>query len=412
MIETSGCFRALALACALLGFAASSAQARGGFSVLHVFGDADGHYPAGSLIADSQGNLYGTTQNGVGETGIGSIYEVAPDGTETVLFGFPGSRESGGFPQGRLLRLNGDLYGTTVAGGRTNFGVVFKLSADGTQTLLYQFCKKLKNGACPDGAYPKSGLVADDAGNLYGVTEYGGKYGAGVVFKLTQGGAFTVLHQFCSAPQCSDGAYPYAELMMGAAGNLYGTTGNGGGNFGNCPDTACGVAFRLATDGSFKVLYAFKGGSDGAFPQGALIQDQAGNLYGTAYGGGSAGCLGSGCGTVYRIAPDGTKTTLYVFKGGLDGAGPVGQLLLDDDGYLYGTTTGGAGSEPNGYGTVFRISPDGKQKVLHNFCINDGNCLHGVRPVAGLTLVNGMFYGTTNVGGPGGYGVVFQLPKK
>lgn len=405
---------ALAIGGALTGFAVcGAAAARDGYSVLHTFAGFpnDGGFPASGVIADSNGNLYGTTQEGGAGKPYGSVYKVAPDGTETILYSFPGTLDNGAFPNARLLLLNGDLYGTTVAGGKTNVGAIFKLASDGKETVLYEFCKKLKHDKCPDGAYPKHGLVADEAGNLYGVTLYGGDNGGGVVFKLAPGGTFKVLHQFCSKPQCSDGAYPYADLMIDASGSVYGTTGNGGGNFGNCPDVACGVAFRIAPDGSYKVLYAFKGGSDGAFPQGGLVQDGAGNLYGGTYGGGNGGCLGGGCGTVYRIAPDGTETTLYVFKGGLDGAGPLGQLLLDASGSLYGTTTGA--SEPNGFGTVFRLpSGGGKQKILHSFCINDGNCLHGVRPVAGLTLVGDTFYGTTYVGGPLGFGVVFQLPKK
>jgi len=413
MAIMSSCMRRLALASALLlaGFAGKALA--DGFSALHIFQGfpTDGGTPYSDLIADSSGNLYGTTNVGGKNLIYGSVYKIAPDGTETILYSFP-PNGNGAFPQGRLLLLNGDLYGTTVGGGKTNVGTIFKLAANGTETVLYEFCKELKNNTCPDGAYPKNGLVSDDAGNLYGVTEYGGSAGGGVAFKLATDGTFSLLHTFCTKSQCSDGAYPYAELTLDASGNVYGTAGIGGGNLDQGPDTGCGVVFQITPSGSYKILHAFKGGSEGAFPQGSVVRDAAGNLYGTTTSGGVMDCstLKTGCGTIYRLAPDGTIAVLYAFKGGLDGGTPLGQLLRDGSGNLYGTTAG-----PNdelGFATVFKLSPKGREKALHVFCVNDGNCLHGVRPTAGLVLVGDTFYGTTPIGGAPGWGVVFKLPKK
>ncbi len=410
MIST--CLQRLALANTFF-LAGLTAAVASGFSVLHVFQGypTDGGASYSGLIADSSGNLYGTTNVGGKNLIYGSVYKIAPDGTETILYSFP-PNGNGEDPLGGLLLLNGNLYGTTTGGGKTTVGTIFKIAANGTETVLYEFCKQLKNDTCPDGAYPKNGLVSDNAGNLYGVTEYGGSAGGGVAFKLATDGTFSLLHTFCTKSQCSDGAFPYAELTLDASGNIYGTTANGGGSFDQCPDTGCGVVFQITPSGSYKVLHAFKDGSEGALPTGGVVRDDTGNLYGTTSSGGLMDCstLKEGCGTVYKLAPDGKLTVLYAFKGGMDGGAPLGKLLLDGSGNLYGTTGG-----PNdyfGFATVFKLSPTGKEKVLHVFCVDDGNCLHGLRPTAGLVQVGDTLYGTTPDGGAPGWGVVFKLPKK
>jgi uncharacterized repeat protein (TIGR03803 family) len=256
-------------------------------TVLHYFvrGSSDGFGPSGGLIADSAGNLYGTTYDGggaatgCGGSGCGVVFKLSPDGTYTVLHTFTGS--DGANPAtGLIADSSGNLYGTTVFGGGTacaqGCGVVFKVAPDGTETVLYSF----KGGT--DGLYPAGRLIADSSGNLYGVAE-GGALGGGVVFKLAPDGTETVLYSFCSKPSCSDGEGPSGSLIADSAGNLYGTTATGGGGGGGCyPAAGCGVIFKLAPDGTETVLYYFRGGSDGANPQGGLIADSAGNLYGTA----------------------------------------------------------------------------------------------------------------------------------
>lgn len=274
-------------------------------TVVHAFaGGSDGASPQGGLIKDAAGNLYGTTEYGgtgyrdcTGGYGSGTIFKVAPDGQEKVLHSFTGSPD-GCQPFGQLIMdAAGNLYGTTGWGGKSDCppiycGTVFKLSPDGTETVLYSFRSH-------DGEIPEGKLIMDAAGNLYGTTVYGGAQGVGTVFKLAPDGTETVFYSFCGS--CSGGHSPYAGLLMDRAGNLYGTTAYGG--LANCVNGfGCGTVFKLAPDGTEKVLHAFTGGSDGGGPHGDLITDGAGHLYGTSgYGGKvNANCY-YGCGTVFRI---------------------------------------------------------------------------------------------------------------
>ena len=186
-------------------------------------------------------------------------------------------------------------------------------------------------------------------------------------------------------------------MLADKAGNLYGTTGEGGSG---CGDTGCGTVFRLSPDGSVTTLYTFKGNSDGRGP-GPLIADKAGNLYGVTGGGGAPTdgdrkpCENFGCGTVFRLAPDGTKTVLYAFRDGQDGAGPDTQLVFDISGNLYGATLEGGGAGCNGYGcgVVFKLAPDGTETVLHEFNPD----IDGLQASALVVDRAGNLYGTTNV---------------
>ena len=246
-------------------------------------------------------------------------------------------------------------------------------------TTLYSF-----TGSGGDGANPSAGLMADPAGNLYGTTAEGGASGQGTVFQLDPSGNLTVLYSFTGG----DGSHPRATLIADAACNLYGTTISGGAN-------DAGTMFQLTPAGSLNVLYSFTGGSDGALPWAGMIADAAGNLYGTTYGGGA-----SGQGTVFQLDPSGTLTVLYSFTGGND-ASPWAGLIADAAGNLYGTTEGG-----DGPGEVFQLTPSGAFTVLHNFTGRDGAIPHG-----GLILdAAGNLYGTTHNGGASAaYGTVFQL---
>jgi uncharacterized repeat protein (TIGR03803 family) len=331
---------ALMLVIAITLVLAPAAGAASKYKVLHRFHGANGTNPYAGLILDAAGNLYGTTYYG-GASGDGTVFKLAPnqDGswTESVLHSF--NRSDGWSPQaGLIFDAAGNLYGTTVVGGASSDGTVFKLAPnqDGswTESVLHSF-----NGS--DGWVPYAGLIFDAAGNLYGTTVEGGDTNVGTVFKLApnQDGSWTesVLHSFHG----SDGAYPYAGLIFDAAGNLYGTTVEG--------DTNVGTVFKLAPnqDGSWteSVLHSFNG-RNGQYPYAGLIFDAAGNLYGTTYGGGA-----SADGTVFELAPnqDGswTESMLHSFHGS-DGERPRAGLIFDAAGNLYGTTAGGGGA--SGYG--------------------------------------------------------------
>ena len=234
--------------------------------------------------------------------------------------------------------------------------------------------------------------------------------GVALLAPIAEGAAapYQVLYNFCSQDGCADGAYPGSSLIMDGAGNLYGTTYQGG--FGQK-----GVVFKLAPDGTETVLYNFcsqSGCTDGANPGGGLVMDAAGNLYGTTQYGGDPSCYpGFGCGTAFKLAPDGTETVLYNFcsqSGCTDGAEPVGGLVIDAAGTLYGTTSAGGAS---GGGVVFKLAPDGTETVLYNFCSQSG-CADGAEPWAGLvTDTAGNLYGTTVGGGDYGGGVVFMVAR-
>ena len=226
----------------------------------------------------------------------------------------------------------------------------------GAEKKLHNF---IRNGT--DGIYPSAGLIFDTDGNLYGTTYGGGDYYRGTVFEMTPNGSGgwteKKLHNFGNG---TDGANPQDDLIFDAAGNLYGTTGEGGSNA--CGGPGCGTAFELMSDGggtwTEKRLHNFGNGTDGVYPYGALIFDADGNLYGTTYGGGSNACTGFGCGVAFEMTPNGsggwTEKKLHNFGSGTDGANPSASLIFDAEGNLYGTTT--YGGSHNG-GTVFEITP-------------------------------------------------------
>jgi uncharacterized repeat protein (TIGR03803 family) len=309
--------------------------------------------------------------------------------TYTFLYNFTGADGSEPFA-GLIQDARGNLYGTTYSGGRQGNGVVFKLDTTGKETVLHEF----GFAAHPnDGANPSASLFRDAAGDLYGTTVNGGASGLGTIFEFTAKHLEFVLHSFAGSP--TDGAQPYGGLVRDAAGNFYGTT-SAGGALGH------GTVFKMDTTGKESVLYSFNGGADGANPSGTLVRDAAGNLYGTTKAGGSRSCS-SGCGVVFKIDTSGKKTVLYSFTGGNDGANPSGTLLRDAAGNLYGTTTNGGAS---GYGVVFKLETTSTETVLHNFA---GFPTDGAAPYAVIRDSAGNFYGTTSGGGAFGAGVVFEL---
>lgn len=394
---------------------------------LHTFnGTSDGWVPT-SLIRDAKGNLYGANMWGgyMGEgcnvffTGCGTIFELAAQGKFKILHTF--EYGDGAVPFGNLIQdASGTLYGTTIDGGTagdcdSGCGVVFKLTTKGEFTRLYSFT----NGS--DGAYPLAGVVMDAAGNLYGASQ-NGALGGGVVFELTRSGDFHVLHSFDQ----TDGFAPNG-LILGADGNLYGTT-NSGGDL-SCSaggGGGCGVVYKLDKAGTETVLYRFKGTSDGLFPVSPLLMDKAGTLFGTAEAGGdkkghcNLSDEPSGCGTVFKIDSAGKFFVLFTFDSA-NGASPFnGQLIQDSDGNLLGTTTAGGNGKctytdgATGCGVVFKITAAGKESVLYNFKRqSDG----GVPYTGVVEDSKGNLYGTTVYGGDlsctpgsgGGCGVIFEL---
>jgi len=350
-------------------------DARGRVTVLHSFAGppADGAGPQAGLIADSAGNLYGTTTWGGAVTsacpsGCGIVFKIDSRGRETVLYNFAGSPSDGSRPQAALVRdPAGNLYGTTYQGGHiaktcgTGCGVVFKIEPGGTERVLYRFT----GGS--DGANPEAGLMLDSAGNLFGTTSIGGRdhissclgyhnlpLGCGVLFKLSSAGAETVLYGFYGT---GDGRNPAGDVIRDSSGNLYTTTNMGGSGNG-------GVVFRLDTNGKPAVVHSFPGFSgDGGYPYAGVIRDSAGGIYGTTSGGGytNGGACSSGCGVVYQVTAGGKETILHTFTGGPDGGNPYAGLVKDPAGNLYGTASFGGGTGGPcgsiGCGVVFQIQP-------------------------------------------------------
>ena len=390
------CHRRILLTSTLLGsafaltFFASAAQAKPQYTVVHQFSGApgDGAYANSDVNVDDAGNLYGTTHNG-GAHDVGAIYRIAADGTETLLHSFVLGDNAGYNPYGGVTidQLTGDLYGTTEFGGPSDAGVIWKLAADGTYSVLHAF------DDVHDGKQPRWRLIRDKKGNFYGVALFGGANGDGTVFELKPNGKFKLLHTFSGG----DGADPVGRLERDRSGNLYGVTFAGGTH-------NRGTVYEIAADGTFTAQYVFSGGSDGGFPEGGIQRDKDGNLYGTNASG------GAGYGTLFKLAPGGALTTLYTFTDGKDGGAPFGDLLRTSSGKLYGTTSMGAGGDcQNGCGTVFAFSPGGTLRTLHRFA---GGTVDGGETDAGVVEgPNGALYGATVYYGAAGDGVVFSLAK-
>lgn len=388
--------------------AASIASQAQTFNNLGNFYRADAN-PASSLVQGLDGKFYGTTA--VGDqgclNGCGTVFKITPGGRITTLYSFCALSNcaDGIDPNSVVLGTDGNFYGTTYLGGSgsNNLGTVFKITSKGTLTTLYSFCAQPN---CVDGSAPLAGLIQGSDGSLYGTTINGGANvsscivfqagGCGTVFKITPGGKLTTLYSFCAQEFCSDGTTPTASLIQATDGNFYGTTSYGSG----CPGYGCGSVFRITPGGSLSTIYRFCTGypdcSDGANPSSALVQGADGNLYGVTPRGGDRGEDG----TVFRITPEGKLTTLYDFcsqSDCADGGHPTG-LSAGTDGNFYGTTADGGNitrSCPSGCGTVFSITPSGALSTLHSFDGADGS-----DPYGGLLQgTDGVFYGVTAEGG-------------
>jgi uncharacterized repeat protein (TIGR03803 family) len=359
------------------------------FTTLYQFTLADGAYPLASVIQDQTGNLYGTTSQGGSRLscdylghGCGVVYKLDDAGVETVLHSFCPQTDclDGAYPQSPVVRdKTGNIYGTATGGGSTFLGVVFKIDTAGNESVLYNFT----GGS--DGCQPYQGVIRDKAGNLYGTTS--GCNSAATIFKVDHAGKFHLLHSFKGHP--SDGAGPvYGHLTMDQYGNLYGVTTYGGS--GGCEvsygEYGCGVLYELGKNGTYRVLYNFKGGTeDGCTPYGSVVQDKSGSFYGTTYGCGSAGL-----GTVWKVTAKGKEAVLHHFQGPLDGCNPYAGVARDPTGNLYGVTWG--------CDTLYKLSAKGKLTQLHSFSDRDPGS-----PIGELLRTSaGALFGTT-VGGPGSF---------
>jgi uncharacterized repeat protein (TIGR03803 family) len=362
------------------------------FTTLYSFSGTDGANPAAALVQGTDGNLYGTTNAG-GAADKGTVFKMGTGGALTALYSFcfQANCADGLTPNAPLVEAaNGEFYGTTLYGGSRNEGTVFEITPGGALTTLYSFCPQ--GGAlCGGGAQPSGGLIQGINGDLYGTTYIGGTDGGyGTVFKIA-GGVQTILYSFDQA----DGQNPAAALVQTSLnGDLYGTTASGG-------LAGYGTVFKITPSRVLTTLYSFciqAACADGAIPSGPLVQDDDGNFYGTT----SECDEAPGYGTIFQITPAGALTTLHSFNSG-DGACPTG-VILATDGNLYGTTVGGGA---NNSGTVFRITPAGAITALYNFC-SKNDCADGSEPYGGLLqATDGNLCGTTQMGGT--FGTVFKL---
>jgi uncharacterized repeat protein (TIGR03803 family) len=364
------------------------------YTLVHSFQFAEGTL-LGGLTVDPQGNLYGVAgsggdsncQNPQNRQGCGTVFKIdTSGGVFTILHTFT-PEPDGSMPTGAPYRDGaGNLYGVTYYGGNGS-GTIYKIDPRGNETVLHNFAP-----TDPAGGNPVGPLVPDGKGNLYGIAS-GGADHVGTIFRMSKNGNVALVHSFAF----SDGSGPSGSLAIDHLGNIYGTT-----VFGGASDW--GTVFKIDPSGNESVLYSFTGGANGSEPEQGVILDSAGNLYGTTASGGIS-CSGFGCGVIFKLSPDGEESTVFSFFGiPTDGADPNMPLLMDSAGNLYGTTFGG-GTRADSAGTIFKIDPTGKETILYQF-----SKAHGTTPLWGLIGDGaGNVYGTTNQGGAYNFGTVFRL---
>jgi uncharacterized repeat protein (TIGR03803 family) len=377
-----------------VGAVTSSAQT---FTTLVSFNIADGAFPYSSLVQGRDGNLYGTTTGG-GITacappyGCGTVFKVTPAGTLTTIHKFcPQDKCADGNDPGALvLGTDGNFYGVAGGGGANSGGTVFKITPRGTLTTLYSFCAQAN---CADGSGPRSLILATD-GNFYGTARFGGAdtscFVCGTIFKITPGGQFTALHSFDG----TDGYGP-SSLIQGSDGNFYGTTYSIP-SAEVCESTGCGTIFKMTPAGTLTTIHIFSS-TDGANPYGPLVESTKGNFSGTTvYGGMVLDVCSIGCGTIFKITSSGKLTTLQYLNWS-DGAEPFAGLVWATDGNYYGTTEGGGGM-----GSIYQV---GSGRGVIDLPFNND----GIFPVAGLLQsTNGTFYGSTSGDGVTSNGTIFS----
>jgi len=390
----------------LITLAATAAWSATTTKLLYSFaGDADGEYTDTELVMDSAGNLYGSSVQG-GTFGSGTVFQITPGGVHTVLYNFTGATDGGEPYKGVTLDAQGNLYGTAVTGGAGSCeggcGVIFELLNSGgawTFHVIHTFSGGF------DGSGPGSPITVDRFGNLYGTTPTAGANGMGTIYRMNResSGAwkFRVIHTFTGGPDGGGGSA--GRVLFDNAGNLYGVCTVGGKN-------GLGTVYRMFRSNGqwqFQTLYAFQGSPDGALPYGGVAIDGSGNLYGTTYYAGA-----HDFGTVYQLTPANghwTERVLYSFKGGSDGDSPISTLVSDVHGNLYGTTSDG-GAAACGCGTIFKVSPTSTggwtETVIYRFpgTPNPGFAYNGM-----IRDAEGNFYGATVHGGTTNDGAIYKL---
>jgi len=352
-----------------ISYAQATFEVLKGFEAPFLHGEA----PYAGLIQAADGNFYGTTRGG-GAFGHGTIFRLDTAGTLTTLHHFAGGSEGADPYAGVIQAADGTFYGTTLFGGANDSGTIYRLDAAGTLTTLYTF---------PLFTITYAGLIQAADGSFYGANYYDHTAHDGTIFKLDAAGAFTIVHRF-SAP--GEGANPFASLIQGPNGSLYGTTLSGG-QFGQ------GTVFKFDPAGTLTTLYHFSDDSHGASPWADLTAGGDGNLYGTTSGGGGT------AGTVFKVSAGGIVTTLHAFSGA-DGQNPVAHVIRSADGSLYGTTLTG----PSGLSTIFKLDTAGTLTTLFSFSGEFGGGLYG----GIIQALDGNLYGTT-AQGPGNGGTLYKF---
>jgi uncharacterized repeat protein (TIGR03803 family) len=396
--------RVLASAALLVSTFSATAVAQS-FTTLVNFDITNGSNPIPALVQDVDGNFYGVTEDG-GTNGGGTFFKMTSEGELTTLYDFCSGSGCGIYPDSALIRgIDGNFYGTTFLGSAPCDGSVFRMTPQGTQTTLYSFCSQA------NGQLPEASLVQGRDGNFYGTTYQGGSVLSGTAFRITPRGKLTTIHNFCSVGNCSDGGFPSAPgMILGSDGNLYGTTTQNDLGYGTVFSmTTSGQLTTLYTFCSQAQC------TDGRGP-GPLVQAADGNFYGTTALGGLGNLCQAplACGTIFKITPSGEFTSIYSFCQKLsgifcpDGYAP-NSLIVGSDGNLYGTThTGGVGQGIfSAAGTIFRITPDGTFTTLYTFCAQTG-CPDGASPGNLVQSVDGRFFGATETETSAGYGTIFR----
>ena len=367
--------------------------------------------PIAGLVEGSDGNFYGTTFGG-GTNDWGTVFKMTPGGVLTTLVEFNGI--NGRFPYAGLVEgSDGNFYGTTFVGGGVSgpgfeigYGTVFKMTPAGVLTTLVEFSG---NGVSNKGALPEAGLIQGSDGNFYGTTSRGGANDLGTVFKMTAGGVLMTLVEFTGDELTNKGALPSSALAQDTDGNFYGTTASGGiGYFAGNPNSGNGTVFKMTPAGVLTTLVEFTGNgasNKGGDPYAALVQGSDGSFYGTTVGGGA-----SNRGTVFKMTPAGALTTLVEFTG--NGASNKGRspaaLVQRSDGNFYATTEYGG---PNDFGTVFKVTPAGSLTTLLEFTDPFGGGSSKGHPRGALLQgSDGNLYGTTSGGGGSVYRLIFPGP--
>jgi uncharacterized repeat protein (TIGR03803 family) len=406
--RTTKFFFALTFAIILAALLAPPAQAQT-YTVLYTFtGGTDGGWPYSGVILDDSGNMYGTTETYGDDSacgtfdGCGVVYRLDPSGNQTVLHTFEGNAD-GRQPQwGNLFRNHaGDLLDTTQYGGQNGdigLGTIYALTNTGKEIIVHRF-----QGGPADGEEPQTGLIEAQDGTYYGTTAAGGSgpFGdCGTVFNLSKSGKLTLIHSFVGG----DGCQPEGGLVMDAQGNMYGVTSTGGA-------LGYGTVYKITPAGAVTTLHNFANQPDGANPLGILAIDKAGNLYGTTPGGGDPKCTtaNQGCGIVFEIDTQGKEHILHSFLNP-EGGMPYAGVVLDPAGNLYGSTSG---FSTYNWGSLFKLDPQQNFTKLHDFT----GGADGGFPFSAMTLDHGALYGTTYLGGLAtacggqGCGVVFKLTR-